>query len=100
MTVIADQPCLDITVAEDHAGDMIIENTACMTMLHDRRWNRALFIGRSRGRSFGVDAVPADRGPCGTPSLDPVGDATGPRGTSGWRALAAMTLAPLPASTR
>lgn len=84
----------------EHARDMILKGTACMTMLRDRRWKLVHFVDSPEGQLFARDADPREvRNLWDNPA-----HAGRRRGVVEdilrWRTLTAMTPAPLPGPAR
>ena len=47
-------------VFAEHARDMILRSTACMTMIRDRRWKLVHFVDSPEGQLFDLDADPQE----------------------------------------
>lgn len=47
-------------VFAEHARDMILKSTACMTMIRDQRWKLVHFIDSEEGQLFDLDADPQE----------------------------------------
>ena len=47
-------------VFAEHARDMILKGTACMTMVRDRRWKLVHFVDSPEGQLFDLDADPRE----------------------------------------
>jgi len=87
-------------VFAEHARDMILKGTACMSMVRDRRWKLVHFVDSPEGQLFDLDADPREVRNLWNDPAHAERRREMVEEILRWRTLTAMNPAPLPAPVR